>query len=160
LYSVVKQRLLQQQKMLLYAVRLATKFSAMDSRLFVLAHQEARRQAQQFMAAAPDGWRIECKPPRRNSAINAALHAMLGRIAARVPWAGKLRGIETWKRLLVAAWCRAQNDGVEILPALDGQGVDIVFRPTSKMTQDEMRDLLGYIEAWAAEQPEIQEDEE
>jgi hypothetical protein len=131
-----------------------------DSRLFVLAHQEARRQAQQFMAEAPDGWRIECKPPSRNSAINAALHGMLGEIAARVPWAGKLRNIETWKRLLVAAWCRAQNDAVEILPALDGQGVDIVFRPTAKMTQAEMRDLLGYIEAWAAEQPEMQEDNE
>jgi hypothetical protein len=130
-----------------------------DTRLYVLAHPEARRRAKQFIDVAPDGWQVECRPPRRNSASNAALHSMLGKIAARVPWAGKMREIETWKRLLVAAWCRSQNDGVEILPALDGNGIDIVFRKTSQMTQDEMRDLLGYIEAWAAEQPEMQKDD-
>jgi hypothetical protein len=43
-----------------------------------------------------------------------------------------------------------------ILPSLDGHGVDIVFRRTSQMTQAECRDLLAFIEAWAAEQPAMQ----
>jgi hypothetical protein len=35
-----------------------------------------------------------------------------------------------------------------MLPALDGAGVDIVFRRTSEMTQAEVRELLAFIEAW------------
>ena len=38
-----------------------------------------------------------------------------------------------------------------MLPALDGHGVDIVWRKTSAMTQREVRELLSFIEAWEAE---------
>ena len=127
-----------------------------DKQLFVLKHDIARTRAARAVAEAPAGWRVVIEPPKRNGDINAALHARLGEIAARVQWAGKLRDIETWKRLLVAAWSRAQGEHVELLPALDGNGVDIVFRRTSQMTQAEVRDLLGYLDAWAAEQPEMQ----
>ncbi len=122
-----------------------------DKRLFVMAHPEARRRAMACVAELPEGWRVECSPPRRGADINAALHALLGEIAAAVPWAGKHRSIEVWKRLLVAAWTMAVGEQVEFLPALDGHGVDIVFRRTSAMTQAEMRDLLAFVEAWAAE---------
>ena len=37
------------------------------------------------------------------------------------------------------------------LPALDGAGVDVVFRRTSEMSQREVSDLLAFIEAWDAE---------
>lgn len=127
-----------------------------DRRVFTLAHLEARRRAAQAVAEAPNGWRVTVEPPKRNLEINAALHATLGEIADRVPWAGKLRSIETWKRLMVAAWLRAVGEQVEFLPAIDGHGVDVVFRRTSEMTQAEVRDLLAYIEAWAAERPEMQ----
>jgi hypothetical protein len=122
-----------------------------DKRLFILAHAKARQGAKDCIDQLPEGWRVECSPPRRGADINAALHAMLGEIAAAVPWAGKRRSIEVWKRLLVAAWTRAVGEQVEFLPALDGHGVDIVFRRTSAMTQAEMRDLLAFVEAWAAE---------
>lgn len=128
-----------------------------DKRIFVLAHLEARRRATQAVAEAPEGWRVTVEPPKRNGEINAALHAMLGEIADRVPWAGKLRTIESWKRLMVAAWLRAVGEQVEFLPAIDGHGVDVVFRRTSRMSQAEVRDLLAYVEAWAAEQPQMQE---
>ena len=128
-----------------------------DRRILVLAHAEARRRAMQAVAEAPEGWRVVVEPPKRNLEINAALHAMLGELADRVPWAGKLRSIETWKRLMVAAWLRAVGEQVEFLPAIDGHGVDVVFRRTSEMTQAEVRDLLAYIESWAAERPEMQE---
>jgi hypothetical protein len=129
-----------------------------EAKLFVLAHPEARARAAAFMQAAPEGWRVECKPPKRGADINAALHARLGEIAERVEWAGKLRTIEVWKRLLVAAWMRETGAQVEMLPALDGHGVDIVYSPTSQMTQAQMRDLMGYVDAWAAERPELQQE--
>lgn len=129
-------------------------------RIFRLAHSEARRRAMSCVADAPDGYVVTVQEPTRNSEINAALHATLGDISEQVEWAGRKWDIETWKRLLVAAWTRASGDPVVMLPALDGAGVDIVFRRTSQMTQAEMRDLMAFIDAWSAEQPEMQGDAE
>lgn len=94
---------------------------------------------------------LEVKPRTRSVEQNALLHAMLSDIAAQVEWAGAKRDVECWKRLLTAAWCRARGESVELLPALDGHGVDIVFRRTSKMTVDEVSELCEFITAWAAE---------
>lgn len=94
---------------------------------------------------------LEVKPETRSDRQNRFLHAMLGDIAAQVEWAGKKRDAETWKRLLVAAWCRARKEPVELLPALDGHGVDIVFRRTSQLSRAECVELCDFIQAWAAE---------
>ena len=44
-----------------------------------------------------------------------------------------------------------------MLPALDGRGVEIVFRRTSKLTKRECSDLLEFVNAWVAERPEFAE---
>lgn len=119
-------------------------------RTFVLAHEQARDGVAGFAHMAPAGTVVEFREPARNSAINAALHAKLGEIAATREWAGRRWDAETWKRLLVAAWSRANGEPLQMLPALDGHGVDIVWRKTSEMTQREVRDLLAWIEAWEA----------
>ena len=87
-------------------------------------------------------------PETRSLTENAMLHAMLTYISKNLEWAGKKRDVDTWKRLMVAAWCRAKNEQVEILPALDGHGVDVVFRKTSKLTRAECADLIEFIFAW------------
>lgn len=94
---------------------------------------------------------LEIKPETRSDKQNRLLHAMLGDIAAQVPWAGAKRDAEVWKRLLVAAWCRARREQVELLPALDGHGVDIVFRRTSQLTRGECAELCDFIQAWCAQ---------
>lgn len=93
---------------------------------------------------------VEIRPETRNDGQNRLLHKMLGEIATQVEWAGKKREPEVWKRLLVACWLRARGESVEILPALDGHGIDVVFRHTSKLTRSECAELITYIEAWAA----------
>jgi hypothetical protein len=118
---------------------------------FVLAHDTARAGAIKAVQAAPAGHVVTIKPPTRNLEINAALHAKLTEIAESREWAGKRWDVETWKRLLVAAWSRATGEALVMLPALDGAGVDIVFRRTSAMTQGEVRELLTFIECWEAE---------
>lgn len=121
-------------------------------RRFVLAHDPARARASSYVLYdAPDGAEVIVKEPTRNSAINAALHAKLTEIAESREWAGKRWDVETWKRLLVAAWSRATGQALVMLPALDGAGVDIVFRRTSAMTQREVSELLTFIEAWESE---------
>lgn len=122
-----------------------------DRRLFVMAHDEARRRAMRAVADAPEGWRVTVEPPRRSSEQNAMLHALIGEIANRCEWAGRKWDAETWKRMLVSAWTRANGEPVLIVPALDGYGVDMVPRRTSKLTKRECAELLDYVQAWAAE---------
>lgn len=95
---------------------------------------------------------LEVRPETRSDAQNKLLHALIGEIAATQEWAGKKHDTETWKRLLVASWTRARGEPTEILPALDGYGIDIVFRRTSKMTKAEVNELIEFIEAWRAMQ--------
>lgn len=94
---------------------------------------------------------LELRPETRSGAENRLLHSLLGQISQTQEWAGKKRDVETWKRLLTAAWCRAIGEQVELLPALDGHGVDIVFRKTSTLTRKECADLIEFIFAWAAQ---------
>ena len=124
----------------------------MADRRFVLAHDVARRGAAAYIAdEAPDGWVVVVSEPRRGKDINAALHAKLRELSMSRLWIGKKWDAEVWKRLLVAAWNRATGEPIVILPALDGAGVDIVFRRTSSMTQREVSDLMQFIEAWESE---------
>lgn len=89
---------------------------------------------------------------RRTLSQNDKLHALLTEISKEIEWAGKKRDVDCWKRLLVAAWLRSRNENVELLPALDGMGVDIIFRKTSKMNKAELSELIDYVEAWRATQ--------
>lgn len=94
---------------------------------------------------------VTAEAETRNGEQNKLLHALLGEIAGRVEWAGKKRDSDTWKRLLVASWLRARGESIEVLPALDGHGIDVVFRPTSKLTKGECAELIDFVQAWAAE---------
>lgn len=78
------------------------------------------------------------------------LHALIGEIAQTEQWAGKHRDAEVWKRLLVASWCRARGEPIEILPALDGVGVDILPARTSRLSKAECADLIEFVLAWQA----------
>lgn len=115
------------------------------------AIQQAWHFAKGWLGAGGKRLVLEIKAETRSDRQNRLLHAMLGDIAAQVDWAGKRRDAETWKRLLVAAWCRARHEHVEMLPALDGHGVDIVFRRTSQLSRAECVELCDYIHAWCAE---------
>lgn len=94
---------------------------------------------------------VEIKPSTRSTEQNRLLHSRIGDVAKHVPWAGSRRPPEVWKRLLTAAWLRARGESIEILPALDGHGVDVVFRHTSELTVAECVELSDFILAWGDE---------
>lgn len=129
------------------------------------AEQAIRRQLWPFvksMLAAGHKLDIVARPAKRSAEHSARLHAMLGWLSKNVQWAGKHQSIDHWKRLVVAAWERARGETVEYLPALDGHGIDIVFRHTSEMSGRDMAELIEWVFAWAAMQgydiPEYQRD--
>lgn len=89
---------------------------------------------------------------QRSVEKNAHLHAVLSEISQQRQWAGQWLDIEAWKRLMVAAFEREKGNGVEVYPSIDGHGVDVVYRRTSRMTQEEIRELIYFAEAWAIDQ--------
>lgn len=94
---------------------------------------------------------LEVRPQPRSSQQNARLHAMLTELALNVEWGGKKLPMEVWKRLCMAAWMREERQSPQLVPALDGNGVDIIYERTSRLTKDECGRLMEWIEAFAAE---------
>lgn len=120
----------------------------------VQAHQAietAWRHAKAWLMAGDTRLTLEIRPEKRSDAQNRLLHACLSEISKQVEWAGAKRDVDTWKRLLTAAWLRARGEQIEILPAVDGHGADIVFRRTSQLTKAECAELSEFVMAWAAE---------
>lgn len=80
---------------------------------------------------------------------NRKLHAVLHDVARQKQWAGEYRDVETWKRLFISAYEREQKNAPVMLPAIDGQGVDFVYRRSSRMSKQEMVELVDFATAWA-----------
>lgn len=139
-------------------IRNAAGFDMMQLKVTLIEPVHAHRTLQErvwplLKASLIAGHRmtLEIKPEGRTLAENAMLHALLSQISREIEWAGQKRDVETWKRLLTAAWCRASGEQIEVLPALDGHGVDIVFRKTSKLNKAECAELIDFVQAWAVQ---------
>lgn len=115
------------------------------------AHRALQHAWTNAKAALIAGHRLtlELRPEKRSDAQNRLLHALLSDISKQKEWAGAKRDVDTWKRLLTAAWLRSRGEHIEMLPALDGNGIDIVFRRTSQLTKAECSELSEFITAWA-----------
>lgn len=85
----------------------------------------------------------------RSPEQNAKLHALLSDIASQKQWAGHWLDVEDWKRLMVAAFERANNQAARIFPSIDGKGIDMIYRRSSRMSKQEMSDLIEFATSWA-----------
>lgn len=95
---------------------------------------------------------LELREETRSDKQNRLLHSRLNDVARQCTWAGRKWDIDAWKRLLTAAWCRTKSEGVEIIPALDGKGFDVLYQRTSKLSRRDCADLSEYIMAWGTGQ--------
>jgi hypothetical protein len=123
-----------------------------DPRTFRLVHAQARQGAANACMAAPEGWVVEIKEPKRNLDQNALLHSVLGEIADQVKWHGKTLSIDIWKRLCTASWLRENGDHPMLIPSLDGNGFDVIFEKTSKLNLTQCSSLIEWCFAFGAEQ--------
>jgi hypothetical protein len=94
---------------------------------------------------------VTVKEAQRTIRQNALLHARVSDISSQVKWCDEMLDVDDWKRLLMAAWLRARGEDVKILPALDGHGVEIVYRKTSDLTKAECVEFCDYIMWWGTE---------
>lgn len=89
--------------------------------------------------------RLEVRTPEQNR----KLHAVLQDIAGQKQWAGHWLDAEDWKRLMVAAFERANKQSARVFPSIDGQGIDMLYRRTHRMSKQEMNELIEFATAWA-----------
>lgn len=114
----------------------------------VILHGSARREtAKRLVDQAPTGAVVEVKPPRRSNDQNARMWAALSDISRAKP-EGRDMPPELWKCLFMAA-C---GHRVRFEPAIDGNGVVPLGFRSSRLSKQEMSDLIECINAYAAEQ--------
>lgn len=94
---------------------------------------------------------LSVKPKTRSTAQNALLHAALSDIASQLEWHGKKLNIEVWKRLCVASWLRERKESPDLIPALDGNGFDVIYEKTSKLSTTQCSDLVEWCFAFGVE---------
>lgn len=121
----------------------------MTPRMFVLAHETARRNAAEYVGrVAPDGWVVRVAPPSRTLDQNAKFHALCDDIArSGATWAGKTRTAAQWKVLLVSGHAIATGEGAEIVPGLENEFVNL-RESTAAMTKRRGASLITYALAW------------
>lgn len=119
----------------------------MSRAVLILANDTVRKRAQDWIAKAPEGTRIELKAPKRNLEQNARLWAILTDIASQATHAGKKYTTDQWKVLFLHACGRE----VQFLPALDNHTFLPWGQSSSDLSKQEMSSLLEFIEAWCAE---------
>jgi len=94
---------------------------------------------------------LEIKPSTRSLEQNSLLHAVLTDISQQVEWMGKKLSVEIWKRLCMAAWLREKKEQPMLIPALDGNGFDVVFEKTSKLSITQCSELVEWCFAFGVE---------
>ena len=82
---------------------------------------------------------------KRSIEQNKKLHAMLGDISRQITHYGQTYSIDVWKRLTMAAWLREDGQQAIMIPAIDGNGVDVVFERSSKLSVSQMTAYIEWV---------------
>ncbi len=111
--------------------------------------------AASLVLKAEPGWFLTLEPPKRGLLQNDAIHAKLRDISEQMLWPPTVMGqrwpLLTWKRLAMAAWLREEGEAPQMIPALDGNGMDIVYEQTSKLTIAQASRFLEWLTAFGAQ---------
>lgn len=116
------------------------------SATLILNSADSRARARSLVDQAPTGSVVVFQRPRRSTAQNARLWAMLTDVAAQVAHHGQRYSAEVWKDLFTAAYRR-----YALVPGLDAGTVVPVGMRTSEMSTAEMSDLIELIAAYGAQ---------
>lgn len=104
-----------------------------------------RMAAHKLVDAAPQGAILNIRPATRSNEQNALLWALLSAVSRAKP-DGRQHTPDVWKCLFMQACGHA----VQFEVGLDGAPFPLGFR-SSRMTKDQMTDLIEFILAYCAE---------
>lgn len=117
----------------------------MTKQAYRLTSAGARNRVLDAIRAAPDGWLVEIGEPKRSLDQNALLWVLLTKLSEARPQ-GREATPETWKVLCM----HAAGHACQFEIGLDGRPFPVGFR-SSRMSKSQMRDLIEWIYAYAAE---------
>ena len=117
------------------------------SRHLLTLSKDNRAKAHTGVAAAPNGWVLELREPKRTDEQNAALWGLLHQIQKQRPTHNGVRMTpELWK----AVFLDALGSEMALLPKLDGDGYFPIGHSSSRLTKSQFADLLTVMLAWCA----------
>lgn len=119
----------------------------MDRQVFILRHQQARRNAVTAVMEAPDGYRVEIRERTRTSDQNAYLHALFSAVAKHAKWCGRTLSADQWKVMFISGHAIATGVGSDMVPGLEGEFVNL-RESSARMSVSRMSSLLEYVIAW------------
>jgi len=118
---------------------------------FILAHEQARRNAAAFCSEAKDGVVVKFEEPVRTLSMNACFHAICGDLEkSGLKWGGVERKLEEWKLLIISAHCIATNTQTEIVRGLEGELVNL-RESSATMSKARGSSLIEYAKSFCAQ---------
>lgn len=118
----------------------------MPRAVIILNNDDQRARAKRWVDQAPRGSRVEISASRRTTAQNSRLWAMLTEVAVQKDWHGVRLTPDDWKLIFMAAL----NHEMRIVPNLDGTGFVNLGSSTSRLTKEELTDLMEVVGAWGS----------
>jgi len=95
---------------------------------------------------------LEIKAANKSRDQEEKYHAMIGEIAKQAQHLGAKWDAESWKRLLVEAFCK--ENGLKtgaVIPNLSGDGIVQLGFQTRKFTKEQASEFVEWLYAWGAE---------
>jgi hypothetical protein len=95
---------------------------------------------------------LEIKPVSKTREQEKKYHSMIGDIAKQAQHLGSKWDAESWKRLLVDAYCKeTQIKTGMVIPNLAGDGIIQLGFQTRKFTKEQATDFVEWLAVWGAE---------
>jgi len=121
----------------------------MGARHILTLTKDNRAKAIQGVCAAPDGYVLELREPKRTDDQNAALWGLLHQIQKQRPTHNGMKMTpDLWKFVFMDAL----GAEMRMFPKLDGDGYFPIGHSSSRLTKGQFADLLTVMLAWCAEQ--------
>lgn len=116
--------------------------------LLILANDQVRARAIEWIRKAPDKTRVRFDEPKRTLAQNDRFQAMLTELTRLLPVHNSVKMDSLkWKAVLM----QALGAEMLMLPTLDGDGWFPMGHRSSKLSVSEMGALMDLMEAFAAQ---------
>jgi hypothetical protein len=120
-------------------------------KVYIMAHDMARKLARQAVQDAPEGYAVTISEPTRNLEQNSAQWPILQAFADQLQWPvnGKMEWItpEEFKDVLT---CAFRRESVRVAMGMDG-GMVMLGSRTSKFSKAQFGEWLEFLHATAAD---------
>lgn len=108
----------------------------------ILANDQFRQRAVNWIMSAPKDTRVELKGPKRTLPQNDRMWAMLTDLSVQLPWHGLKLTPDDWKLVMLDALKRANSERLRLVPNTDGTGFVNLSTSSSDLDKGEMADLI------------------